>query len=473
MPPLPFAFQSNPARHPSGGVAELINCYAADVGEGQRAKLPIYVSDGLSAWATHTGAGATRLMIGLDATLYVLNERRLSRFDLAGNETLIGGIPSDGPVFAARNRKSPAPQIGIVCDGLFYILASNVLTQINDPDLTQTAIGICFLSGYFVLPCSNGSYFWTAIDEGSTIDALDFASAEANPDGLVGAKARGDELVLVGNRSTEFHRLSGDADAPFVRSAVRNFGCLSAKSICEVAVVTKEGISDTIGWVATDRSGRAAGVILLEGYEARKISPQWVDDLIEADADKSNIEGFTWVRGGHSFFGVTGSTWSVVFDLSTGLWHRRRSYNSDRYAIAHVLDFNGDLIAASRTGGALYKMGPSYLADGSDPLIMTVQSSQVLGEVEVNELKLSVATGVGTLTETNPMISMSWSQDGENWSTERDRALGAAAQSNTIVRWNRMGTNRNDSAGRSFRFRSSAAVVRAIYGAYVNPTAGE
>lgn len=469
MPALPFSFQSNPGRHPGGGVARLVNCYASDVGEGQRAKLPIYAADGLESWGTHSAASGTRLLFPADSYMYVLNGRVLSRFDSTGTETQIGGIPSDGAVFAARNRRSPGGEVGITVGGLFYVVQGTTLTRVTDADLTGAPVGVCFLAGYFILPCFDGRFFWTGIDDGSAVEPLDFASAEANPDGGVAAKARGDDLVLFGNRSTEFHRLTGDVDSPFARSSVINVGCLSAASVTEVAIVSSTSVSDTIAWVATDRQGRAAGVAMLDGNAARKISPPWVDELIEADVARDQIEGTTWVRGGHSFYALTGSTWTAVFDTSTGLWHSRESYGETRWDVTQVADFNGTLIAGTRTGGGLYRMGPDYHADGSDPLVMTVQSSLVLGENEFSELELHIETGVGTLADTDPQVTMCWSEDGQNWSSERARSLGAMAQTNTTVRWHRMGTNRNWRAGRSFRFRSSAAVTRAIYGAEINP----
>jgi hypothetical protein len=407
-------------------------------------------------------------MFVVDSQMYVVKNRVLSVFDTGGAETVLGGIASDGMVTVARNRKSPYPQIGFVCDGRFYVSTNNVLVEVADADLPPPT-AIAFIAGYFVLAIADGRFFWTSIDEGTAIDALDFASAEGNPDGLVHVATRGDDLVLIGPRSTEFHRLTTDADAPFARSTIASFGCLSPKSVCEVSVISKESISDTLGWVATDRQGRYAGVMLLDGYGNRKISTEALDALIRDDAAQSDITATAWASGGHGFYCITGSTWSWVFDTSTGLWHERETYGASRWAVSQVVDFNGRLIAGTRTGSTLYSMSDAVNVEGSDPLVMTIQSSPVVGEVEINEIELDVETGVGTASTTDPQMMMQWSEDGDNWSTERSRSLGAAAQTNTDVRWHRLGTNRNGNAGRSFRFRCSADVVRAVYGAEVNP----
>lgn len=468
MVALPFYFGSNPGRNPRAGVARLVNCYASDVGEGQRARLPIHASPGLTSWGTHSGSGDTRRMIVVDSQMYVVKNRVLSVFDTSGTETVLGGIASDGLVTAHRNRQRPYPQIVFTCEGRTYICQNNVLTEMSDSDLPP-ALASCFLAGYSLFAISDGRVFYSNIDDASTVEALDFFSAEDDADGLVNIATRSDDLVLIGPRSTQFHRITTDVDAPFARSTTVSFGCLAPKSVCEVSVISKENISNTLGWVATGKGGRYEGVILLDGYGNRKISTEALDKLIRDDAAQSEITATAWASGGHGFYCVTGSTWSWIFDTSTGLWHERETYNASRWQVSQIVDFNGTLIAGGRTGSTLYSMSDAVGVEGADPLVMTIQSSPVVGEVEINELELDVETGVGTLSETDPQMMMQWSEDGSNWSTERSRSLGAAAQTSTEVRWHRLGTNRNGIAGRSFRFRCSANVVRAVYGAEVNP----
>ena len=231
-------------------------------------------------------------------------------------------------------------------------------------------------------------------------------------------------------------------------------------------------VVDSVAWVATDRTGRYAGVIMLDGYSARKISSEALDEVIRDETLPGEITATSWVSGGHGFLAVSGTDWTWVFDTSVGLWHERVSYGASRWQIDHVVDLAGTLIAGANTGGALYSMQESVGTEGSDPLIMTLQTSLLPGENEINTLEIICATGVGEVGgETDPVIGMSWSEDGQNWSTERMRALGAEAQTRTRVRWNGLGTNRNRSGGRSFRFRSSADATRVIYGATVNEVA--
>lgn len=464
--PLPLAMQSDPGRGALAGVARLVNCYVEKTRQG-RAEFPIWACDGLNDFATLTGGGATRAMLDLDSSLYVVSDRTLFGVDGAGTVTSIGGIPSDGLVTMARNRQRPNAQIGIVCDGLYWILQNNVLTAISDPDLSPPN-SICFVGGYFVLTTPDGRYFLTSIDEGTAIDALDFASAEANPDGLVRGMNYNGEIALIGPRSTEFHQNTGDATFPFARTAAKSYGCLSAKSVADVSIITEDRVSETLAWVATNSQGEPTGAIMLEGYEPRKISTPGLERLIRDDPSRTEIDGTSWVSGGHGFYSLTGTDWSWVYDTATGLWHERESWQSAQWKINAVRAFAGRIIAGDRTAGKLYVMDPDAYTESGDPLIVTVQSSPVHAfpeRIEMGTLHLSAMTGVGLVTgasqDTDPHIMMQWSEDGANWSAERWRSLGTAAQTAKDVRWNGLGTQRPQ--GRSYRFSASAAVLKGIF----------
>lgn len=65
-------------------------------------------------------------------------------------------------------------------------------------------------------------FFWIRPGE-VVVDALDFSSAESEPDHILNIAAVGDHLWLFGQSSTEAWYASGDADQPFLRSQGRAF----------------------------------------------------------------------------------------------------------------------------------------------------------------------------------------------------------------------------------------------------------
>jgi len=92
--------------------------------------------------------------------------------------------------------------------------------QIATPD-DVGIIDLGYIASYVVvIPAQgqdiNGRFYW--IDPGETsIDALDFATAERAPDPISGVVVFGDQFWLPGSNTTEVWYFTGDADTPVLR----------------------------------------------------------------------------------------------------------------------------------------------------------------------------------------------------------------------------------------------------------------
>lgn len=93
-------------------------------------------------------------------------------------------------------------------------------SQVDTPD-DVGIIDLAYISSYVVLvPAQgqgiNGRFFW--IDPGeTTIDALDFATAERAPDPIFGVAVFGDQFWLPGSNTTEVWYFTGNDDSPVLR----------------------------------------------------------------------------------------------------------------------------------------------------------------------------------------------------------------------------------------------------------------
>ena len=469
--PLEIGTQSNYGRYGQDGAARLINCYAEELGKEGKHPYPVYGSAGLEDFATLTDGGAVRAMIDLDDQLYVVAGRAIYRVDSAGagGGEPIGGMPSDGHVTMARNRKSPNAQIAVVCDGIVKIITGAAVTDLGDSDLPPPN-SVFSLGGYFVFTLPAGQFHWSAIDD-TGIDALDFATAEANPDGLVIGKALGQHAVLFGNRSTEFWLLTG-SDATFERSHVIQVGCYAAGSVSEIPIVTPQAVTDSIAFAATDRQGAYAGVCLVQNLSPQKISTHAVDRAVRDEPDPNSITSCAWSDGGHAFYCISGSTFSWCWDSATGQWHERESYGLQRWKVRSVQQFAGGLIAGDHTANKIYRMSNTVYDEDDDPLIMTVQTPPVHSFPEGLEflaLYADVIPGVGLVSgaaeEIDPHMMVSWSDDGINFTAPRLLAIGVAGATVKRVHTTRLGQSRRGDAGRTFRFSVSVAVAKGIMGA--------
>ena len=470
--PLNIGTQSNPGRYGQDGAARIINGYVEEAGKEAKHPVPIYASAGLADFATLTDGGAGRAMIDTESHLYVVAGRAIYRVDSTGSVEQIGGMPSDGHVTMSRNR---AGQITVTCDGITKIITGTAVTDLEDSDLPPANSNFN-LGGYTVWTIPDGRAFWSAIDDSSDIDALDFKSAEANPDGLVIGKALGQHAVFFGTRSTEFHILSG-TDAVFDRSHVINVGCYAAGSVAEVPIITAQTVTDSLVFAATDRQGSYASVSLVENLSARVISTHAVDRAVRDEPDPLSITSCAWSDGGHAFYCISGSSFSWCWDSRTGQWHERESYGLQRWKVRSVQQFAGGLIAGDHTANKLYRMSNAFQDEAGDPLIMTVQPPPLVdypNALEFNAAYFDVlppgpGLASGDDEDVEPQAMLSWSDDGINFSSPRLLKLGRMGETMKRVQTTRLGQTKRG-AGRTFKYAVSAAVSKGLMGAAADVT---
>ena len=464
--PIALATRSSPARQGQEGAARLINCYAEETEDGKN-PFAIYASSGLTTLVTVASTGDTRALMPLDAVLLAVMGRVIVAIDPGFASSVVGGLASDGFVTMALNRKAPSPQVAICCDGLFDIYEDGVLTEVTDPDLTAP-ISVISLDGYFITFSTDGRFQISSVDEGTSWDALDFATAEANPDGGVRNAQRNRDAVFFGHRSTEFWQNTGGVDFPFSRVTTIDVGCHAASSVVELTLIQKSGPAiDTIIWAATNKGGAYAGVMMLQGYTPTKISTYEIDRLIEAETTPDVIEAFSWSENGHSFYAISGSTWTRVYDATEGFWHERVSYGLNRWRASCYAWFANTHVIGDYDDGILYAMSADTYDESGTEMITTIQTPPAHAfpyTLTWNEIILDVVKGVGLVTATdhlaNPVLTLDYSDDGgKNFSGARDIEMGATAQVRGLLKRNRFGQTARGAA-RTWRIRCSAAVFR-------------
>lgn len=453
--PLSFGLENRPGRFGPEGGARLFNCYAEQLADDAKAPFALYCRPGLRPFSTLFGVGGFRGGIELDGVAYVVCGAVVNKVTSDGVATSVGSFAGSKYVHMARNRKAPDPQIALVSDGLRAILSGDAVSPISDSDL-PAPIGVCSIGGYFVFAIADGRYFWTAIDEGADIDALDFASAEANPDGLVGVIERNQEIVLLGSNSIEFHALTGSS-AVFerVQQTTLQLGCLSAP-----AVKSLNGIPI---FPASDGTVR-----MLSDYAPERISTHDVERDIDALSDKSVMTAYTFQMSGHQFYVLNAPSWTWACDLLTRKWYGWHSYGSGRWKSEGFVSVGGKRIVGDYSDNALYELDPAANDDAGDDLIWKLISGPVgayPNRIIADELHLDLLPGVGLNTADphakDPKVMLRTSDDdGASWSDEMAAAVGKIGEKRREVSFMSLGASGED--GFRFEVSMSAPVSRCL-----------
>jgi hypothetical protein len=273
--------------------------------------------------------------------------------------TKLGDITGTGPVSMADN----GTQIFIACnpDGYIYNATTDVFAKITDEDFPG-AVTVGYLDGYFVFNEPNSQRVWvTSLLDGTSIDPLDFASAEGSPDGLVSLIIDHREAWLFGTNSVEVWYNSGDADFPLTRiqGAYNEVGCIAPYSVAKM--------DNSVFWLGADARGQGI-VYRAQGYQSVRVSTHAVEYAIQQYDDLGDAVGYTYQQDGHTFYvlNFTNADTTWVYDAATGSWHERAALKQGdfkRHRANNQSRFNGKPTLGDYQNGKIYEYSLDVYSD--------------------------------------------------------------------------------------------------------------
>jgi Phage stabilisation protein len=487
----------------------MVNLFPEAIPEGSGGKEAGFLMrcPGLRLLAT-VGTGPIRGLWVTNGVAYVVSGDKFYSLSTSYTATLIGTVSGTGPVSMADN----GTQIFIACNPLSYIynVSTLVFAQITDVDFPGAG-SVGYLDGYFVFNEPNSQKFWvTSLLDGTSVDPLDFASAEGYPDDVVALIVDHREIFLFGNTSVEVWYDAGTPDFPMARiqGAFMEVGCEAAYSVAK--------LDNSVFWLGSDARGRGI-VYRANGYTPARISTNAVEFAIQSYGNISDAIGYTYQQDGHPFyvlvFPSAEATW--VYDVSTQLWHERAAFDNGHF-VRHrsncQMSYNDEVVVGDYEDGRVYAFDLDVYAD-DDQTQKWLRSWRALPAGQNNlkrsahhSLQLDAETGVGLalypsydaeklLTEAglyltteagdylttsaylaapgyDPQVMLRWSDDaGHTWSNEHWNSMGKIGAYGTRTIWRRLGMTEKI-RDRVYEVSGTDPVKIALVGAelFVTPT---
>ena len=432
------------ARSVNAADNRMINLFPELVPEGGKEPAFLQRAPGLRSLVT-LGVGPVRGLWTFGDYGYAVSGNTLYKIDDQWVATAKGTVAGTGPVSMVDN----GTQLFIAAGATGYIYNANtdVFAQITDPDFPgATTVG--FLDGYFVFNEPNSQKFWvTALLDGTSVDPLDFASAEGSPDDLVSLIVDHREVWLFGQTSVEVWYNAGLPDFPLARiqGAFNEIGCAAPFSVAK--------LDNGVFWLGADARGKGI-VYRSNGYNGTRISTHSVEWQIQQYSDISDATAYTYQQDGHSFyvlnFPSADTTW--VYDVATQAWHQRAGWlnnNFTRHRGNNQMAFNGEIVIGDYLTGGLYAYDLTvYSEAGSVQKWLRSWRALPTGQNNLNRttqhsLQLDCETGVGldgVGQGVDPQVMLRWSDDGgHTWSNEHWKSMGRIGETGTRVFWRRLG----------------------------------
>jgi len=437
LEPIPLFGLSNKSRSPSVSDQERVNLYSEISPDGERGgKITMYCMPGLTGQSNY-GANPNRGAWSHGDFKYIVNRDKLWKEANDGTQTELGTLLTSGGLVDMCDNGT---QLMIVDGTAGYILtfASDAFVQVGG-DFPANPTSVTFLNLRFVCTfAGTGQYYWSAINDGTSWDALDFATEESNPDNLVRVIADNGQLVLFGEFTTGFAGATGNDDAAFGRigAAAIEFGLASKNSL--------DKFDQSLIFMSKTRLG-GVQVCTLSGYTLQVVSNPDIETLFSKYSGIDSATGFSFQHQGHSFYQInfTAENISWRYDGRTGDWHKAESSGGRHRAEIQVNHQNRSYVTDYETGN-LYLFDPDSLTDNGATITRKfIGRHLTTGNVSrFAEIWIDMQMGVGTTTGqgVNPQLMMRISKDGgKTWGNERWANIGQLGDYKAKAKFRRLG----------------------------------
>lgn len=409
----------------------------------------LYPTPGLKVFATLDSPNRGKFPVG-NRTFAVGGA---SFYEILGNGTAIkyGTVVNDGKqVTFAANQASP-PQLVLASGGVLYLFNLGTLAFSQPAGLLASVVQVGFCDGYFLALLSDGRMQISGLLDGSSWPGLQFIAVSVIPDQPIG--------MLVDHR--EVWLWSGTRGVAYFNSGSSNiFDPIGSSAVLEVgnrAPASSMRADNTVWWI--DASERGGGMARkLQGYTPVRISNHAVEYQWSLYPTLADAIGFAYEDQGHTFLqwyfpsanGGLGATW--VYDIATGLWHERAAWDAingvytAHLSRSHAYTFGKHLVGDPFSGN-IYDMSIGYSDDVGNVIRRMRIGPPISYENEwlfISQFQLDMEAGIALQVGqgTNPIVNLSWSDDGHTWSNEYPGAAGLVGQYKQRVIWRRLGRSR-------------------------------
>jgi hypothetical protein len=420
-------------RNDKAALDDSVNLYLVAMEAAGKTRFTMESAPGYATLA-HLGAEVRGCFTTNDRTFWAIDSTLYEQTNASGAVVSRGTFQSSTGVVEFEYGTTQL----VMVDGLYgYVLTlgTGTFTRIVD-DAFYGANRVAFLDGFFLFNRPDtGQFYSTAINDATTLDALDYATAEAAPDDLVCVVVVQKRLLMMGQYTTEFWRDSGAADFPFEPGGgLMEVGCMAAHS--------PRVIDNTVYWLGRDRSGPGS-VYRLNGYNAERVATDAVDQSLQSSTDLSAAVAYTYQDQGFSFYAIKapGVPGVWVYNIKAQAWDRRCDQDEAGQWVAdrvgfHTYNFGRHFVGGD--DGTLYRMGSDVYVKGSDPLVRERTSphnaAPSLQRLFFRALTVDCTTGEAALGE-DPQVELQWLDWGRAWSNWVGRSAGKIGERFPRLQW--------------------------------------
>lgn len=326
-------------------------------------------------------------------------------------------------------------------NGYIYNHVTDTFVQITDSDFTANGNPqqVVFIDGFFCLTTDSKKFIVSALNDGTNYNALDFGTAESDPDDIVAPVVFRNQLFIGGSQTIEAFQNIGGADFPFQRT-----GLFLQKGI--ISPFSIQTLQDTFVFIGAGQNESPA-IWTLSGNNVQKISTTAIDKELSALTQDQIDDIYSWAYAekGAYFVGFALPGGTFVYDNISKRWHERKSFldgSLGAYRVTALVRAYNKVWAGDLADGRIGLLDQETYTEYGENIRRTIVTQPFQNNMEsfvVPELELTVESGVGNADSVDPQVGLERSTDAKVWSDMRLRSVGKVGEYNRRVIWNRNG----------------------------------
>lgn len=416
MPDLTFGTSAYDRERGNFPQIPVVNLVAEDTPTEQHTAL--ISRPGLQNSGVTMGTGPVKALFQIDG---VLNKGLfgISNGRLYSSGTDLGPIDGTGPAYLAGY----ADRVFANSGGSVWVYDGTSLGSVAMPGSFSVSSLCVGADRLIVVDAGTGRFYWSD-PLTSTVQALNFATAENSPDNLRQCLFLGDQLILFGAKTVEFWPVNSNANLPFqplvgrtFQVGIRDNGCATLWN------GTFAWITDQNQICVTDINNIASNPGLNAKIEASTTAKLWTFVLDSNEFLACTIDNETWVLNPRT------TQWSTFESFGHSNWV------PGCYAAGYFgSSVDGNLIQWSNDyqdfGGTLERRFRAGMPTDAG----TTQLFNVI--LRANPGHTPFLSG----TYSNPTVELRTSKDnGETWSNWKPRSLGENGRYRQSIMWRSLG----------------------------------
>lgn len=380
-------------------------------------------------------------------TLYRLNKNISATLVVSYDTTVLGTVAGSGRVSMADN----GTQLMILVPGgkgyIYNEDAGTPFVEITDADFTANGAPqiVVFIDGYFAVTTDSKKWIISALNDGTSWNALDFGTAESDPDVIVAPIVIDNQIYITGSETTEGNQNNPQAGRfPFQRNNVfLDKGCIAPFSLVK---------SNSSFYMVGAGVNESPSIWQFSNNQYIKISTPPIDTLLAklTDTEISEVFAMTYGEEGHFFILFVLPDKTMCYDLATQKWHERNSTlendqeeeEETRWRVNSIVTAYGLLLVGDSVDGRIGELSVEYVKEYSDNIVrlFTTQPFTNSGdEITSTMIELTMESGAGNFDVPDPVVSMAASANGKTFTNERVRKIGKKGEYERRIVWYKNG----------------------------------